>query len=606
MPPPVFSLVERNLLENQLPAWKAAKEQGGSGTAVSAQRRQIVDALFGVLRRQRRLSTLAQKNSLWNSIRLWLANHGRRESLLTRKRWATHWSPRSVIIEVKRQQIAEYISAKSTMIPGSEGYLADYQRREMAVARDLAKKWNEERPPLAVQVRNARKAHRAIFRFLRELHIQYGMVAVLLSARSDGEQVITGTYDFGKNFWKRSLTAEYPKWDDEAMGCLEKFGRSVFGNWFGAVLFSILTLDRFPESEGVQEPTEPQRKSDIPIGPNGHPRLPPRRPLKLKELRLLLREFLTACYRLFTGDDLAHVPWEALEKEIENYVDAIYLPPQERLVSPMKMHQRTVGIFFNFLYKRQEELKCPIVFAFKAYKLGKGPKAGCVDVPTSIEDGSGDAAGQDDVDQDEEPETPQPTMIGTRIRGCRSNNTRAKESHPGPSRNSTGEDGSGNAAGQDDVDQAEEPASPQPTMIGTRTRGRWSNNTTAKESHPGPSRNSTGEDAPGNAVGRDDVDQDEEPETPQPIMIGTRTRRRGSNDTRANKGRPGPSKNSTGFLGSRSPSPADELPQAKSAKPSENQVSQKRVIKPRLNADGSQPKYTPVRVAQEASADHHN
>ncbi|TFK61329.1 hypothetical protein BDN72DRAFT_904200 [Pluteus cervinus] len=675
----LYSLSERLLLQNGLPAWRAAKEQGGSNAVVQGLRREIVEALFDKIRRQRGSLTLAQKNALWNSIRLWLANHGRREGLLTKKRWTTRWYPRSVITELKKREIAEFIAARSTMMPGSAGYLADYQNHvteyiktevsehEMGVAKEIAKKWNEESPPEDVQARNARtKAHRVIFRFLRELHIQYGMVAVLLSAHKDGDDVVTGTYDFTKDFKPHLyLTKEYPKWSDEAMGHIEDFARTVF------------------ESEKVQEPKGPQKKFDLPIGPNGYPRLPPRRPRILKEMQFLLRDFLTTCYRFVVGDPFARVPWEAIEQNIKSFVEAIYLPPNERLVSPMRMHQRTIGIFFDFLYKRQEELNCAIVFTFKAYKSGKGPRAGVVGIKTATSNAAGhdsdeqgdepdsaapatvgtrtkhakgrkgkkneaekrrpgpgpgrnstgfqaatgSAAGHDDDVQDDEPDSPAPAMIGTRMRrakGRKGKESEAEKSQPGPGRNSTEFQGqptaqllrtttnvdfeaaTGDAAGHDDDVQDDEPDSPAPAMIGTRVKrakGRKGKESEAEKSHPGPGRNSTRfQAATGNAAGHDDDVQDDEPHGPAPTV--DRTRAKGAKERKereAEKSRPGPSGNSEGSLSSRSPSPVDELPQANRAKPPKRQAPSrraglKRIINPTRAPDGGSYGYTPTRI----------
>ncbi|TFK60074.1 hypothetical protein BDN72DRAFT_850869 [Pluteus cervinus] len=94
-----------------------------------------------------------------------MANHGRSDADLGSKRYTVTWNWRTTLNEVHRPQIREFITEHSDLVPGSEAYLADYQRQftrylkanvskaEIEAARVLAQKWNEEKPPPEVQAR---------------------------------------------------------------------------------------------------------------------------------------------------------------------------------------------------------------------------------------------------------------------------------------------------------------------------------------------------------------------------------------------------------------------------------------------------------------------
>ncbi|TFK60075.1 hypothetical protein BDN72DRAFT_850870 [Pluteus cervinus] len=113
------------------------------------------------------------------------------------------------------------------------------------------------------------------------MYRQCGMLAIVLSVhRDENGEIVTTTHDWTKELSGMSLSKAYPKWKDEALRCVEKFGSTVF--------------DAAPKEEGPEVV--------LPLDNKGRPMLPAKpgggvRAMTAARAKVVLAAFLCAIYR---------------------------------------------------------------------------------------------------------------------------------------------------------------------------------------------------------------------------------------------------------------------------------------------------------------------
>ncbi|KIJ04792.1 hypothetical protein PAXINDRAFT_21918, partial [Paxillus involutus ATCC 200175] len=315
----------------------------------------------------------------------WIYNHGRVRAQEALTKYQREWTARGVVMRTKKAEITALIQEKKGVKPGEAEMISNYQwavgqvmakmtEEELEEAEKEAERWNNERPPLAVQANTALcKGKQYAREFASAMWKQCGMRVVILTAwQNEAEQVVVSSHDFntevngGGSF--DHLKDIQKDWDQYAQ---ESFGRNA--DAAAADTDSGVPHAGLPKCKTRLDPIELVTRGD------GKPWVMNIKQVGLDSLKDLVRGYFMYHYRVACGIPNAAVPWGEVSRDQNKYLSPTYLPPNFKVGDPSKMHKKDAIILLDFWRSRQDEDE-DSVLAFRRWRGMDGMLQEPVDV----------------------------------------------------------------------------------------------------------------------------------------------------------------------------------------------------------------------------------
>ncbi|KIJ12438.1 hypothetical protein PAXINDRAFT_14762 [Paxillus involutus ATCC 200175] len=245
---------------------------------------------------------------------------------------------------------------------------------ELEEAEKEAERWNNERPPLAVQADTAlRKGKQYAREFASAMWKHCGMrVVILMAWQNKAKWVVVSSHDFntevngGGSF--NHLKDIQKDWDQYAQ---ESFGRDA--DAAAADMDSGVLHAGLPKCKTRLDPVELVTRGD------GKPWVMDIKQVSLDSLKDLVRGYFTYHYRVACGIPNAAVPWGEVSRDQNKYLSPTYLPPNFKVGDPSKMHKKDAIILLDFWRSHQDEDE-DSVLAFRRWRGMDGMLQEPVDV----------------------------------------------------------------------------------------------------------------------------------------------------------------------------------------------------------------------------------
>jgi hypothetical protein len=95
-------------------------------------------------------------------VKLWFYNHGRKRASKDKLNYVRKWTLKLVVGHVKKAEVEEICREETQALPGTQEYIAGYQKalakvvedldeEELSEFQDMVKEWNENKPPPEMQ-----------------------------------------------------------------------------------------------------------------------------------------------------------------------------------------------------------------------------------------------------------------------------------------------------------------------------------------------------------------------------------------------------------------------------------------------------------------------
>jgi hypothetical protein len=95
-------------------------------------------------------------------VKEWFYNHGRKRNKKDKWNYVWKWTLKKVVVHQKKREIEDICKEETQALPGTQDYLAGYQKAlaqvvdgmdetEVAEFQDMANEWTKKSPPVELQ-----------------------------------------------------------------------------------------------------------------------------------------------------------------------------------------------------------------------------------------------------------------------------------------------------------------------------------------------------------------------------------------------------------------------------------------------------------------------